>query len=575
MQQSVLSASVALAIMGTTAAPLALERHLPPKAVVALPAISSSAEDYHKGDDTPFGVDIRGVQLIGSREEVGQPGPGISLGHLEGVPRATIEAALRPFLGTALSEASISQLQSVVAAVWRDAGYPFVSVTVPPQEISDGVLSLRVMEFRAGVVEVRGSSEPNLAGVVRVHPGGRISASALEEDLDWLNRNPFRQVTAQFSPSRAAGASDLTLNVTESKPWSVYSGWSNSGSEATGLARWTVGGLLWLPMFGSASLGYRHTRSDDLFTDSASSGGNASRGGYMSHAGTIDLPLGPRAMFSVAPSMVETSEIITGTLFSFRNRTFELPILYRSAVSNVLSGHYLGDFYFGITPRWVERTTAFAGVDVAIGNAALMDFNFGWAGSVRDSIGYTKLDLSVAVNPGGILSDNTDAAWVDFTGGRLERAGYVTASIDITRLTELSADLVWISEFTGLVAGSALPDPVRLGMSGFGAVRGSSSDVAASDTGFVWRNELRLPTLTPLMQIGLSDELSPYAFFDLAHGYDFNAGDTTTLASTGLGLDYALGNNFKANLTGAVNLIGANDAEQGDWSLSASLSLTY
>jgi hemolysin activation/secretion protein len=295
----------------------------------------------------------------------------------------------------------------------------------------------------------------------------------------------------------------------------------------------------------------------------------------MSHAGTFDLPLGPRAMLSVAPSSVETSEFLAGTPFSFRNRTFELPILYRSSVSNVLPGHYLGDFYFGITPRWVERTTAFAGVDVAVGNATLMDFNFGWAGSVRDSMGSTKLDLSVAVNPGGILSDNTDAAWAAFTGGRLNHAGYVTASIDITRLTELSADLLWISEFTGLVAGAALPDPGRLGLSGFSAVRGYGSDVAAADTGFVWRNELRLPTLTPLMQVGLSDELSPYAFLDLAHGYDFSAGDATTLASTGLGLDYELGSNFKANLTGTVTVLGANDAEQGDWSLSASLSLTY
>lgn len=570
-----LAALVAFALVGPAAAQQALERNLPLHPIAAEAAIGLGVEDYSKGDDTPLGVDIEGVHLIGAGEAVGAPVPGISFGRIEGVSQATLDAALGPFIGAPLSRAAITQLQSTVAAVWRNAGYPFVSVTVPPQEISAGVLSLRVIEFRAGIVTVRGGREPNLEDDVRVHPGDRIAASALEEDLNWLNRNPFRRVTAQFAPGSADGTSDLTLDVSESKPWLVYSGWSNTGSEATGFGRWSAGGRLWLPALGGATLSYQYTHSDDLFTDSGPFGLDSSRGGYLSHAGIINLPLGPRAELSVAPNSVETNEFIAGTPFSFRNRTFELPIIYRGAVSNVLADRYWGDFYFGITPRWVERHTALAGVDVASGNAALIDFSAGWAGSFNDALGSTELDLSVAINPSGILRDNTDAAWAAFTGGRITHAGYVTASIDITRLTELPADLTWISEFTGLLAVEALPDPERLGLSGYSAVRGYSSDTAAADTGFVWRNELHLPTQALLMQAGLPDQLSPYAFLDLAQGYDFAAGDQTTLASTGLGLDYALGSNFNANFTGAVALVGANDVERGDWSLSASLYLTY
>ena len=59
-------------------------------------------------------------------------------------------AALAPFIGAPLSAHEVAALQAAVAGVYRSFGFPFTSVTAPPQEITTGVLQLRVLTFSAG-----------------------------------------------------------------------------------------------------------------------------------------------------------------------------------------------------------------------------------------------------------------------------------------------------------------------------------------------------------------------------------------------------------------------------------------
>jgi hemolysin activation/secretion protein len=558
-----------------------LERNLPEQVAPPPGSVSIGEPDYGQGDDTPLGVEVAGVRLIGQDEATMMAAPrGVTIGNVPGIAPQAVTAALSPFVGKPLTRALIIRMQSELAMVWRTAGFPFVSVTVPPQEITSGVLTLRVVEFHAGrIVTGETAVERNLAGQVRLVPGSRIDAGAVEEDLDWLNRNPFRRVEGVFAPGDETGASDFTLKVTKDKPWSVFGSYANTGSQATGQDRWSVGGGAWIPELNDLTFSYRFTRSEDVWdTGDVFSLGN-SRPGYLSHAARIDLPTFDRQALSIAPNYVETNELVGGTPFSFANETFELPILYRSAVSNLLPGRYWGDIYFGVEPKWVKRKTSFAGVEVAKGDAALLNLVLGWGGDFSDRYGRTSIDARIKANPGGVLDNNNTADWAAFTGGRVTDNTYVIGGVDITRTTRLPHEFFWVSQFSGLIANQALPDTERLGLSGYYAVRGYGSEEAASDTGLVWRNELRLPTLSPLAKsgTGLSDSLSPFAFIDLGHGYDFGAHDHTTLASTGLGLDYAIGSNLTASLAGAVALADANAGRtrSGDVTLTASVRIAY
>lgn len=583
-----LAALLALSALPLTAsAQTALERNLPEQAAPAPGAISVGEQDYGEGDDTPLGVDVVGVHLIGRDEAVAATTPhGISLGNVPGIDAQSVTAVLSPLVGRPLTRALIVRMQGELAGLWRKAGYPFVSVTAPPQEITSGVLTLRVVEFHAGKIVTQGAAvERNLAGHVRIVPGSRIDAAALEEDLNWLNRNPFRRVEGVFAPGNETGASDFTLRVTQVRPWSVFASYANSGSEATGEDRWSTGGGVWIPELNDMTLSYRFTRSGTVGNDGSLTSLDASRPGYVSHAARIDLPTWSRQALSIAPSYVRTNELVGVTRFSFDNETFELPILYRSAVSNILPGHHWGDVYGGVEPKWVKRTTAFAGTELTEGDAALLNIVLGWAGTSSDAYGTTSIDARIKANPGGVVANSNDADWATFTGGRVTNATYVALGFDIARATRLPREFFWVSQLSGLVANQSLPDTERLGSSGYYAVRGYDSGEAAADTGLVWRNELRLPNFAPLANTGMgfADRLSPFVSVDVSHGYDFAAHDHTTLASTGLGLDYAIGTNVAVSLIGTVALADGDDdsngnpryTRSGDWTFNASVRFAY
>src|SRR5690606_35874799 len=212
--------------------------------------------DYGERDETPLGVDIAGIRLIGASAPVlDRPSAGIAIAGIDGAPETELNAALAPFLSQPLSLARIAEIQSAIAGAWRDSGHPFVSVTVPPQEITSGVLQLRVIEFRTGVLTASGTTPERgerLRRGVRSAPGERIEVRRLEEDLDWLNRHGYRRIEAVFEPGDEQGLSDIELAVTEDKPWQVYGGWSNTGSEAAD--RYFLGAGLWIPALNDLTL---------------------------------------------------------------------------------------------------------------------------------------------------------------------------------------------------------------------------------------------------------------------------------------------------------------------------------
>ena len=408
---------------------------------------------------------------------------------------------------------------------------------------------------------------------MRVKSGDRIEAEGLREDLDWINRNPYRRVQGVFAPGDDQGTSDITLSVTEQKPFSVFGAWSNTGSEATGEERWSIGGGAWLPWLNDATVTYRFTRSEDFWQNGHIFSLDDDEGSYLSHAARLDLPTWSRQAISIAPNYVESNELAGP--FSFRNKTFELPILYRTAVSNIVPGGYWGDLYMGAEPKWISRETSFFGTKVADADVALLNLVLGWSDDWTDPYGATSLDVRLKGNPGGILDGNTRADWNAFTGGRVTDNTYLHASFDFARTTVLPHDFAWIAQVSGLIAGQALPDTERLGLGGFYSVRGYGTDDGSVDTGFVWRNELRLPALHPLQQAGQTDTLSPFLFADLGHGYDFAAKDDVTVAGAGIGLDYDIATNFSANLIAAVALADADETSAGDWSFKASLRVSY
>lgn len=137
-----------------------------------------------------------------------------------------------------------------------------------------------------------------------------------------------------FEPGTRPGDSDLTLEITRQKPWQAYAGWSNTGTRDTDYNRFFAG--VGFEALHDTTLSYQITGSGNFWTGPARitlSGGNWPS--YLSHAGRLVIPTFDRQAIEIAPSFVATSQTSIGNVLMFQNTTFELPILYRSAVSNL------------------------------------------------------------------------------------------------------------------------------------------------------------------------------------------------------------------------------------------------
>lgn len=567
-----------------------VERNLPPVVTGQGRLVIGPQDLAGSPDDAPLGVALSGIALIGPKDGLSaKPARGIRIGAVGDIDRAALQSALAPFLGQPLSRKRMSDIQAAIATVYRAQGYPFVSVTLPPQEVTGGVLTLRVVEFRTGAVKVSGAApgtEADLAARVRAQPGQRISADALEEDLAWLNRNPYHTVNGVFAPGDALGLSTLTLEVTPQKPWQMFGGWSNTGTRATGLDRYFTGFAAALPGLPESYASYQVTGSPDFWTDPAKVGRGADQPNYYSQAARIVVSTGARQSLEIVPSYVATRQNdLTGS-FAFDSKTLEVPLYYRTAISNLAPGLHAGDLIIGVTGKTVSRTSYFTGVDIGGARADLVELIAGWSLARSDAYGSTGLDLRLIGNPGGVIGGNNVARWSGYSGGRVTDVSYVYGTGELGRVTRLPAGFAWVSNLSGTLAGQPLPDTEQMGLGGLSATRGYLLDDAKVDTGAVWRNELRAPSVPLLAASGVAgilDQVSPYAFVDMSWGrvlgYQGVLGAVPrrdySLAGIGLGLDYTLNRNLTASLVGGFALTDANTTRTGAFNVQARVFVSY
>lgn len=152
---------------------------------------------------------------------------------------------LAPFLR---SDATIDVLQKATAALelaLRNAGYGLHRVALPPQEVGDTV-TLEIVKFTIGRVVVDGNqrfSEANIrASVPELKEGESPNFRTLAIQTAIANENPTKQTTVALKESALPDAIDATVQVKESRPWTLALNWANTGTKATGRDRLTVSG---------------------------------------------------------------------------------------------------------------------------------------------------------------------------------------------------------------------------------------------------------------------------------------------------------------------------------------------
>jgi len=460
-------------------------------------------------------------------------------------------------------------VQATIAEVCREAGRPFVSVTLPPQEVSSGVLQIRVIAFKVGHVKVTGAApERYQANRIRIVPGEEIDARRLETDLDWANRNPLRKVQVVFGPGKDLATTDGTIKVTDRRWWQVFAGYANSGTILTDRNRYFIGATA--APIGDVVASYQLTGSSNFWADDGLFS-NTGEAKYLSQAGRLVIPLGLRGSLELTGDQVRTNEQPV-PLFRIRTETKEVSAIVRTAVPD-WGAPAFGDVFAGVELKHQQRTTFFDGLPVAQGDADIAQGVIGWSGHWLDPLGKNNLDVRVKSNPGGILPHNGRDDWNLFSNGRVTDNRTTFATVEYGRVTPLPLGLSLKSEVSGLLSSQPLPDTERVGLGGVQGVRGYVTEDGVVDRGAIMRNSLYLAT--SMMPRQIPGAVAPFLIADVGRGRDLSLRRDTTLASVGAGIDYQSMPNANLNLSAARALLDGPHTPAGSWRIALRASLSY
>ncbi len=536
---------------------------------VALGAAAAAAADEVRFDIARFQVD--GNTLLGTSD---------------------IDRRLAPLAGHDRAYADIQRAVEALQDAYRQAGYTAVAVSLPEQELSGGVVRIRVVESVIGSVRVTGNQHfgtDNIrASLLPLQEGRPPNLRAISEAIQLANDNPAKQVGVSLSEGATPGSIDADVAVTDHNPLRLIATIDNSGTPATG--DWRTGiALQHADLFGRDQVGtVAYTTSPDkpqgARMDLYSIG---YRIPFYGIGDSMDFVYGKSNVDSAASSPT------LGGVLGFTGK---------GDIYGVRWNHFLGrdgegssKLVLGLDRIDIDSSCNVGGEAVSIAGptppiAACVPYrttplSLTYAGQ-RDGVERSLLySLGISRNiPGGNSYTNVD--------GRVDRYSYLSAgnrdSSDDFVIVNGAGSIVqalpggWQARLAGVgqYTHSALVASAQFSLTGALLVRGFEERAVVADSGVVVNAEIYTPELGA--RLGLPGQLRLLAFVDGGHGSN-NGTDglstpfTVNVSSTGLGARYAWTRDLSLRLDVARVLDAGNatNEKRGDWRAQFSAVLAY
>ncbi|MGV8986960.1 MAG: ShlB/FhaC/HecB family hemolysin secretion/activation protein [Cypionkella sp.] len=567
----VLCATLAFAASGTAVQAQAVEQH--PAPVIHGPqiaSISTQALETRLTDGTPFGVNLNGLLVVDSHangaKARAKTGAGINT-SLAGptAQNPDFNALLQKYIGQPLSYKMIGAIEAEVTRFYRDHGRSLVLVTVPPQEITSGVVQLNVNTFvleKTAVEGANGKAQGYVASQIRVKPGQEVNTTTLLEDVNWLNLNPFRHVAVVFEPGVAADSTTLTLQVQNGRPWSAYAGIANSGTSDTGLARvyggFNISALPWQDQ----QLSYQFTAAPDNISHGNLWNAGKSKG-YVTHALSYFVPL----TFSNGLRMKATVGLNHISSYSDPGGIFTALTTTNGATGEVsfplprTSGTWtlVPEVFLGWAADSYDRTQFGAGAAISREKTRLAHLELGLRSALNGKVfGHPSHgNFEVSLTTGRQSSDVTVGA-VTTTA----KPDYTYAKASISQEIALEQDRLVALRFDAQYSPDALHSLEEASLGGDGTVRGYPTSTISSQSAASLSLEYRLTSIRiPMGKV--TGRLRPHVFADFGVADKTATSDVVHMSSVGLGAQFDVGENLIAKIDVAQALDTAGETKSG------------
>jgi hemolysin activation/secretion protein len=458
------------------------------------------------------------------------------------LPERTLQALAAPYVGKAVTLAQVNELAGRVTAAYRAAGYILVRAVVPPQQFSDGRLSLTIVEGFVDQVKIQGDAGGAKALLEaygrRIAAARPLTRAVLERELLLASDITGLGVRSVLTPSATTpAAADLTLVVTP-KAVEAYASVDNRGSKYLGPEQLS-GGVFFNQVLGTAGrLGLNAVVTPDSGPDLAYG------------AISFDQPLaanglrlfGTASYTATRPGAALRALDTTGSALNLEGR-LSYPVIRSRDLNLLVTG---GFAYRDVrsdnnvaNPLFNDHVRA---ADVGVFANALDD----WGGYSTVSVNLIEgLDIL-----GATKASSPDKSHVGASGD------FTRLTFEATHQQPLAARLSLLLGVSGQTSfNTSLLSSEQYSLGGYGYDRAFDPSQATGDSGLAGRAELQWLALD---QVSILSGIQPYGFYEGGQVWQAVAlpGTPTSqsLYSAGVGVRFAVVRRINADLEWAAPL---------------------
>lgn len=443
---------------------------------------------------------------------------------------------------------TLTDLQAITANItnyYNQRGYFVARSYLPPQDITDGTVTIAVLEGKYAQVALRNQAHISDAVVLRIMSGldrgDLIETGPLERRLLLVSDLPGVVTNATLSRGADVGTSDLAVAVTRGPRITGDVEADNWGNPYTGAAR--VGGTINLnePLGIGDVLSFRTLESTD-------GGLDYGRLSYQAQVGDVTV-----------------GAAFTGFKYRLGKQFTDLDAHGTEAIGSVYASYplirsYNNNLYVSLDfdERAFDDSIDAAATSTHKQASVLIP---GIQGNEHDGFGGGGwTDYAAYVSLGELHIHPPSARAEDALTGRTE-GSYAKLAVNFSRLQTLSGPLSIYLSFRGQAASKNLDISEQMELGGAYGVRAYPEGEAYGDEGYIATIEPRLRLPVPRFVPG---QLQLITFIDTGYvtvhrnAYD-DANNGLTRSGAGVGLTWSVPNNFSASV-GYAHMLGNRKA---------------
>ena len=432
-------------------------------------------------------AEVKALVFVESGEAVkadGVPGASGVITGIKTLQQDEFREKLTPFLGKPATMATLNKISRDVIDYYRREGFPVVNVVVPRQTVRDGVIQFVVTEAKVGKVIVEGAKWFNpdkFKDEVSLREGETVDGDQLQEDVRWLNTNPFRSTDLAFQPGEAPGTTDVILEVNDRMPLRFFFTYDNYGIDLTGKNRLSTGFNFGNLFNLDQQLNFQYTTSTQEIFNSLNA-----------YSASWIVPFPWRNYLTIYGAYAGSQAEIAPNN-TLKGDSWQVSARYNAPLPMIFE--YTHEVYGGFDFKQSSNSLLIFNTPIQGGGGFglynVFQLTAGYSGNIPDPIGSTSFEVAGFYSPGGLGTLNDQDTYSQIRTNADPDYGY--GKLNLKRGFVLPLNFSLTGAFNGQITTSNLMPTEQYGLGGYNTVRGYDERVANGDNAWVVNVEFRTP----------------------------------------------------------------------------------